>query len=99
MRLLDAKSSHWAVRHVYAIMAPVGLIMLAISWQVILYLAGLLDSGFSSSEYHVFLLAWYASFALLIVGAGLVAVSPVLAVGYWLIRRGITFKLKGPNVD
>jgi hypothetical protein len=29
MRLFDAKSSHWAIRHIYVIMALAGLAMLA----------------------------------------------------------------------
>lgn len=93
MRLLDPRSSHWAIRHIYVVMALVGLVMLALVYPIS-YLAN--DFLRDESIGLWFTLLYFG------LAAGLIFLSAILAMGYLLIRRGVRFKslkLQGANVD
>ena len=109
MRLLDSRSSNWAIKHFYVIMALVGLAILVTCYPVVGYLAernrrisqktSFDDPNFmyihNGGDVRV---VGILSVAIL---GGLLILPPIVAVGYMLIRRGATFKmlkLKGSNV-
>ncbi len=110
MRLLDPRSSNWAIRHIYVIMAVAGVVILIGGYFIALYLIERNHEIFetmSPDDPHWLyyrdggdgLLAFFFS---LVIGGGLIILSPIVAVGYMLIRRGVTFesfKLKGSNVN
>ncbi len=113
MRLLDAKSSRWAIRHIYVVMALVGSLMMALMYPVGIYLQArnqeLLDklcideACIEDPNFMYYHDGGDAMFAGLLFGLGfaLLVLSPIIAIGYWLIRRGVTFeslRLKGSNV-
>jgi len=97
MRLFDAKSSHWAIRHIYVIMTAVGSVMLALLYPVGGHLSNILDNSLFSLTYvRLVAFVWWS---LLVVGSGLLVISAVLVIGYLLIRRSHTLKLKDSIVD
>lgn len=113
MRLLDARSSHWAIRHIYVVMVLVGVTMVALAGPVSSLYAPTeeqltkafenelngIDDGTDFVYLHNGGDGAVVAFSLFGLGGGLIVISPVLAIGYELIRRGATFKLKSSNVD
>ena len=100
MRLFDAKSSHWAIRHIYVVMAAVGAVMIALSYPIGYYWFQSSDTTLDGGDVDIRPIATLI-WSILIVGSGLLIISPMLALGYVLIRRGVKFenlKLKGSNV-
>ena len=108
MRLFDAKSQNWAIRHIYVIMALAGLAMLAATGylsernQVLLSeCASYYDETGSDCPNFMYLHDGGDAAVASATGLGLLILSPIIAVGYLLIRRGARFeelKLKGSNV-
>jgi hypothetical protein len=110
MRLFDAKSQHWTKRHIYVFMAAAGFAIIAIGYPVVGFLEernqDLADEcGFDCPNFMYYhnggdgLLVFFLSLA---IGGGLLILSPIVAIGYFLIRRGVKFedlKVKGSNVD
>jgi hypothetical protein len=108
MRLLDAKSPHWAIRHIYVFMAIAGLLLVASMYPIVGYLsvrnqAILENMPFDSPNwvyYHDGGDAALAFFMLLGFGIGLLIISPMVAIGYMSIRQGMSpFKVKGSNIE
>lgn len=85
MRLFDANSSYWAIRHIYVFLALAGVAIIVIGYLVSYYL--------NEQDALLDMIVMYG------VGGGLIIISPIIAVGYMLIRRGETVKLKGSNVS
>lgn len=107
MRLLDAKSSNWAIRHIYVVMALVGVAVFVFDYSITPYLEArnqeILDSiSFDAPNwvyYHDGGDATLVFFLSLAIGGGLLILSPIIAAGYIMIRRDAKIKLKGSNIE
>jgi hypothetical protein len=105
MRIFDTKSPHWAIRHVYVIMAAVGVGILVLSYPITLYLAernqeNSKDVSIDNPNFMYYpnggdsTIVGLLSFG---IGIGLILLSPIIAVGYILIRRGVNFESLKPK--
>jgi hypothetical protein len=87
MRVFHAKSPRWAIRHIYVFMALAGFAIIALLYAVTYLTPYVLEID--------------VSWLLFEIAGGLILISAILAIGYYLIRRGVTlgvFKAKDPNV-
>lgn len=110
MRLLNARSPNWPIRHIYVVMALAGVAILTISNPIVGYLAernqDLASECGSDCPEFMYLHdggdATIIFFLSVAIGGGLLILSPIVAVGYIIIRHGAKFedlKVKGSNVE
>lgn len=81
-------------------MAAGGLVMLVSAYIVAGHLTAIIDTSMFSQTY-VWLVASVV-WSFLVVGSGLLILSPIIAIGYYLIRRGVKFedlKVKWSHVE
>lgn len=106
MRILDAKSSHWTIRHIYVIMALAGVAVLIGGHFISVYMMQISYEIFETLPEDDPNWLFYRDggyglalfFLSMLVGGGLVFLSSIVAIGYRLIRLGVKFeslKVKG----
>ena len=105
LRLLDPNSMRWAIRHIYVIMAVAGLALIVSGYLARPYLEARDREIFESLSpedpdwlYYRDIGDSLMFFAYsLYVGGALGILSPVVAVLYFLMSRGVTLRLKRSN--